>query len=894
MLTAKDFRAYFEALHGYRPFGWQQRLVDAVAEAGTWPAAIDAPTGAGKTSVIDVHLFVNALCGPARPPRLLALTVNRRSLVDDHWDHALQLQQKLSAAVGGQGILAEVAEQLSAMSALPEPVQTPFILQRLRGGADIDSAWRSDPLACRVLCATPDMWGSRVLFRGYGTSKGARPVDAGLLAYDAVVVMDEAHLNRQLALTARQVARWEPEGHGGPRPLQVVLTTATLDTGEADPTVGVLERDLESDGVLARRMKSAKRLSVRRSSNADKARAKTIVDACLDLDENAEPGTIACVCDTVKVALLVCDMLRKRLGQRRVSVRSLVGRMRPHDVTKLRRDHPGLFSLEGDPQVRFLVATQTVEVGVDMDLAAMVTEIAPGAALAQRFGRVNRVGKRQDAEIVVVVPEKPGDLGPYAQEDIEAAAAWLDQLSEHAGDVSPWALRNQTIPGESPRRLLWQSLELGDVEHLANTSDVLLGSSPDYPGADDLALWLNDQLDGESEAFVAVRRLPEHEDLAAELLSLVPPQADELFRVGLGRAREIVSTLEAQHQRVIVYDTAEGQVSGRRSAQPGDVLVVGEDACVFNAQTADADGSVAQDVLAACDTEVAVATTGGMPQREVGKGLGSDPVAAVLKQGADMGQDGRFTIAERRELAGLARRAGLGNRLPALLEHQPARDVDVAVRWDELTEQGFLVASRRHSSWSVDTQVWSQTDRVSLIQHQQDVADRARLLAEGVGLPADMVESIARAGALHDEGKRDSRFQVMLGSGDEVLAKSGTRSRVERRRRVAESGLPVGWRHEQLSAVAAWISLPVAERDLVTRLVGTSHGHGRGIFNAASADLLQGAEPDDMVAGAHELYDAGLWDALVERTNLQYGHWRMAYCEALLRAADTSISAEGK
>ena len=44
----------------------------------------------------------------------------------------------------------------------------------------------------------------------------------------------------------------------------------------------------------------------------------------------------------------------------------------------------------------FYVATQTIEVGVDLDLCSLITDLAPGSALAQRAGRLNRRGLRPE------------------------------------------------------------------------------------------------------------------------------------------------------------------------------------------------------------------------------------------------------------------------------------------------------------------------------------------------------------------------------------------------------------------------------------------------------------------------------------------------------------------
>jgi CRISPR-associated endonuclease/helicase Cas3 len=78
-----------------------------------------------------------------------------------------------------------------------------------------------------------------------------------------------------------------------------------------------------------------------------------------------------------------------------------------------------------------------------------------------------------------------------------------------------------------------------------------------------------------------------------------------------------------------------------------------------------------------------------------------------------------------------------------------------------------------------------------------------------------------------------------------------------------------------------------AERDVVTRLVGTSHGRGRAGYPHTGTELR--AEP----GAAVELFGDGLWDEIVERTDRRFGVWGTAYLEALLRAADGQVSGEG-
>lgn len=111
--------------------------------------------------------------------------------------------------------------------------------------------------------------------------------------------------------------------------------------------------------------------------------------------------TVGCVVNRVDLAVDIAAELRRRSR----TVELLCGRLRPADLTRLRRRRPGLLTVVGDPDIDVMVATQTLEVGIDIDLSALLTELAPGTALAQHAGRVNRLGRRAGTQVVVAVPD---------------------------------------------------------------------------------------------------------------------------------------------------------------------------------------------------------------------------------------------------------------------------------------------------------------------------------------------------------------------------------------------------------------------------------------------------------------------------------------------------------
>ncbi len=916
-LGLKDFPDFFAEVHGgYGPFRWQERLLDQVL-TGRWPDRIDAPTGAGKTAVIDVHVFAVALMADkatsVRVPRRLALVVDRRTLVDDQHEHARALATLLNSA-SGDSALARVAKALRELRAgagrhAQEGKLDPLVVGSLRGGLPASRAWRDDPVACAVINATPDMWGSRVLLRGYGATRHARPREAGLLARDSVVVVDEAHLARQLLRTARRVTELQgcAEEELAVPVLQVVETTATPSTA-GGTTIGVEEADLLTDPELRRRLCTAKPVRLLplpawplpEKGSARKAGVRELAGAAHRL--RAEFGaTVGCLVNTVGVAIAVA----KELEDAGLVVELLCGRLRPHDVAALRDRRRGLLTLTGNPAVDVLVATQTLEVGVDLDLHAMVTELAPGTALAQRSGRVNRLGLRSTA-IEVVVPADPASLtsaktGPYEVEDLQEALVWLREREDAELGLAPWALRDAVPPTPSVGRVpearvaaadTWQflRLELWDSWQLARTSD-------DLAAEPDLELWLSDHLEPDRDVGLLVRSGLDTDTTAAiRMLRVLPPRRHEVFPTPIGTARSVLKErIQVGDVPRVVLRVRTGDIDVLEDPddlRPGDQIVVDSSCAVFLAGVVDNRGTDnATDVL----EKVVDPRPGDLALVLDGRWKGAEGAAAVAAV-ATFGEPTRAGLAavvEALVQGATGRRQKWLLDVAALLRGRIA-DVDVVLQ-ESVGPDGqhrILIADQRRARRDDEArQTWTPThDVVTLDQHQRAVAERAAAVGGRLALGAELVEVLRLAGLHHDDGKSDSRFQAALKAdldGAE-LAKSRGLSPSQWQAAYSGSGLPSGWRHEQLSAVLCWVALNGrAERDLVTPLVGTSHGRGRAGYPHTGAELC--VEP----GAAVELFDDGLWDEIVERTDRRFGVWGTAYLEALLRAADGQISGEG-
>lgn len=866
---------------------WQRELVRRVA-AGEYPSAIDVPTGAGKTFLAELHVFACAV-DPHHLPRLI-LVAPRRLLVDTAAKKVQALVEALDSDNATELMVAvrERLRQRKQPRIDGAPPHGPVAaVAALRGGlhkAQRNTEWGREPNMCAVITTTPQIAVSTVLFNSYLFSPRSQAMYAGLFAIGARVVFDEAHLQRQAALTYRRVANMVNEGRQSPV-LTVTEMTATAHAEMPDDRLSLTAADTElgADGTvphIVKVMTAPKTVTRLDCAAADIASAIT---SEMKRMRDQGVGTVSAVVNTTAMARDVAANLRAE-GFGNVIV--LTGRLRPFDRDTVLRDHEKVLELEGDPRVDAVIATQTLEVGVDADFAGMVTMLAPGDALAQRFGRVNRAGARSQSEVVVVCPPLDGDkedefaYGPYTLKDLRAARSWLDERIADGGGVSPLTVSESSPPVPHPRRAVLEKLQPTEAYDLS----VKCGYAPAV--YDDPEFWLTDDLNQDQSTRVILRRaLPANHNTKSgreALLKAFHPRDMEAWSVPTPVAERTLEKLwEHPFLRGASSVSATGNITdvtcSREKSKWKTDTPLGWSTLVLWV-----DGPVpvlSDHGLDPAGTE----TTSWVPERDVltVEGVGSGDLY--------IGEQVPFPTAD---------------HVVAAQEQYPT--LPVAKWWfavkDACGNPGAWVtlAPGNEPVWALASpNAGSREDAsshtgvaVMLRDHRADVARACESLGQMVSTDPSVHETLRLAGLYHDDGKAHELFQKYLRVGkkrrhdEPVWAKSP--SKVSWYPKTA-AGLPPEWRHEQLSAAIAVRDLdgdPL--RDVVAVLAGLSHGYGRTLFPHGYRSLVGGDQFAE--SSSEDIFTDGTWDEMLHRCTKKYGPWGLAWLEALVRAADHHVS----
>jgi CRISPR-associated endonuclease/helicase Cas3 len=917
-----SFDKLFRTLTGHSPFPWQSELYGRfIAEHPiNIPRTADLPTGLGKTSVIAVWLLA-LIKRPEKMPRRIIYVVNRRTVVDQTTAEVERLRENLPE-LGSRWF-------------------DSLAISTLRGQFADNQEWREDPSRPAVICGTVDMIGSRLLFEGYRIGFRSRPLHAGFLGQDALLIHDEAHLEpafQGLVETIQEEQKRERKRNGElPWPsLRVMALSATargseeesnaehsksfgLTDEEKHPPDAIPDPPTKPIHHLWRRLKATKSLYLHAIDDE-----KTLADKMAELalkhkDANAAVLVFLRTIDDVnKVRDKLID---KKNGVPSGHVQQLTGTMRGYERDQLVNSNPvfARFMPPGDRSkglmpaggAVYLVCTSAGEVGVNLSADHMVCDLPTFDSMAQRLGRVNRFGDRDDTQVDVVHPTTFDDKKPNPQRK-----ATLELLQQLNGEASAKALGE--LPADlrraafAPEPTILPATDiLFDAWALTTIKGKMPGRPPVAPYLHGVAEWEppRTSIAWRKEVEVITDDLIAHqgEDFPQELLAAYPIKPHELLNDRADRIYSMLQALIAEPSNSVKGEKRQAALDRAHRNAKASIWLIDNSGTVTVTTLGTLLESNKKRAISLLEdgTVLLPPLVGGLsagllnPQSEH-----ADDVADSWLH--EDGQPRRGRVWDKSSPPVYEHN---GKRRPMAL----IRSIDTDPLADEMelldeassaeVEIGPDAGSKTTSEcgrfwhWYVRPRDAEDATRASsrpirLDHHSSDVANRAQDIVKALKLPAELQRSIVLAAELHDVGKRREIWQRSIGNPNPTdwYAKSGKPADGKRWRTRHLSD----YRHEFGSLLDTLDSndelankltgLNDEMRDVVRHLIAAHHGYARPHFPPEAYDHERYNTQQNEDA-AHEVMRR------YARLQRRYGRWGLAYLESLLRAADWAASA---
>jgi CRISPR-associated endonuclease/helicase Cas3 len=762
----------------------------------------------------------------------------------------------------------------------------------LRGQFLDNRAWSADPSSPAVICGTVDMIGSRLLFGGYGAGFKTRPLLAGFLGVDSLVIHDEAHLEPAFQVLLEAIVdeqRREPHDALSLSGMRVIELTATSRNSRSEVASSsdlasefVLSAADRADPTVRKRLHATKRLSLR--EHGPKDLVEKVVARALEYKDSGE--AVLVFLRTVDAATKAEEALKKVC----TNVRLLTGTMRGRERDRLARADPVFlrFLPANDrgpmtsPGTVFLVSTSAGEVGVNISADHLISDLSTFESMAQRLGRVNRFGECDHTEVTVFHPA-PSSFDEKDVFDLRLARtlALLQSLggeasSDHLMALDAGAKANAFAPLP---QIMRTSDMLFDAWSLTTIPGVLPGRPPLAPYLHGVAAWeppqtkvaWRDEVDlisGSPDARTLLQRYP-----AESLLDDFPLKPRELLTDATSRVVNTLSDALAKHDDDwsppvwVITDTGVDATHGLRDLLGSDKKraeqkLAGVTLLLSPKMLPPDDGFLRARPVADEPADVADLMENEAPPPTEGERAKDD--IPILR---------RF-----RKRSESPMRAPPGMRRIRCIElSEPREEQDNDQAGPDLRFWNWFESARSADGEGSST----TTGRVLLDVHLDDVAGHAARITERLGL-ATLGPLVVKAGRLHDLGKRRQVWQRSIGNvtAPPFLAKGDPAAR-EREGTQYRHELGSLLDEETANVVAA---LSEHERDLVLHLVAAHHGRARPHF----------PERERFDPEAHGLDGHAVgYEVLRRFARLQrrYGRWGLAYLESLLRAADYAASA---
>jgi len=846
-----NFPKLFEQLTDNPPFPWQAALYSRFIglSLGGIPSSCNLPTGLGKTSVVAVWLLALAE-RPDLMPRRLVYVVNRRTVVDQTTEEVRKYRDALDAKPD----LKIIRETLTNLCSMPlasnsSRPTSPLALSTLRGQFANNREWSTDPARPAVIVGTVDMIGSRLLFSGYGVGFKGKPLHAGFLGQDVLLVHDEAHLEPAFQDLLETVVKEQSRCNEFVSFRLMELSATSRGQTEA---FGLTDEDRSNNEVI-KRINAKKQLTLHKIEDEKKLLADKI--AVLAKGEFTKNRAVLIFVRKVDDVEKVVKLMPKG------SVQQLTGTLRGFERDQLVEDpifKRFLPNATAEDKTVYLVCTSAGEVGVNISADHLVCDLSTFESMAQRFGRVNRFGLRVDTQIHVVHPTV------FSDNDFDRRRAkTLSILNDISGDGSPESLGNvpfeQRLAAFSPKPTILPATDiLFDAWALTTIKGKLPGRPTVEPYLHGVSEW------EPPETHVAWRQ--EVGVITGDLLSKYTPEdllqdypikPHELLRDNANRVFDKLKKLKADTETpvwLIATDDSAKVTTLKKLIDAGK-----EELNYMTVLLPPSAGGLESGFLTSNSTSANDVADEFLDDR--------GRQTRIRLPGNDSRLD------DTKKTMRLIRSVDL---TPASTESDGNSTDENLWLWYELPSAGDgdgSKASKLPVSWQ---------------DHTDDVTTNAMRIVKALPLADELKDAIVLAAKFHDLGKKRTLWQRSIGNPTPAnwLAKSGGNMKP---RELGET-----YRHEFGSLIDALDpkqphiselnALSEDMREVVLHLIAAHHGFGRPHF---PSDYVFDPEPK----GANVEQQATEIPRRFGRLQRKFGRWGLAYLESILRAADYAASA---
>jgi CRISPR-associated endonuclease/helicase Cas3 len=454
------------ALGNRQPYPYQVHLASE-----PWPDALHVPTGMGKTAAIVLawlykrgHRDDGQRVDPdPQTPRRLVICLPMRVLVEQ--------------------TVAEIHGWLESLGLRGNAGDGKVSVHVLMGGSEDvrHPEWAGHPEEDAIIIGTQDMLLSRALMRGYGMSRYQWPVHFALLHNDCMWVYDEVQLMGAGLPTSTQLDAFRRDTELAPshasRSLWVSATlhkdwlgTVDFKPHLATLTISSLQDEDRAQEAVQQRLNASKRLHQAETSlsGGTKSDIQDYIASLADeiVGQHQAGSQTLVILNNVERTQQLYTELGKRLPD--VPRLLLHARFRAEE----RRTIEGRLRDRPDTRGRVIIATQAIEAGVDISSRTLFTELAPWASMVQRFGRCNRDGTHDHADVFWIDIAADADKLARPYDDTTLAAS-RDNLAG-LDDVGP-----ANLPQVGANRPMTQVLRRRDFFELFNTDADLSGFDVD-------------------------------------------------------------------------------------------------------------------------------------------------------------------------------------------------------------------------------------------------------------------------------------------------------------------------------------------------------------------------------------------------------------------------------